>query len=136
MGVRWWQLAQGAVRPGGAVVRQVLGQYLAQVALGDDQQPAGDFAPQGPGDPFADGVRIGCLRRAGHNRDAAAGKTAPEPAVNWPARSLIRNLTPVMRGPGSVRKLPAAWVVHAPSGFAVIPARWARRVPCPVTISG
>jgi hypothetical protein len=33
-----------------------------------------------------------------------AGKTAPKLAVNWPARSLIRNLAPVVRGPGSVRK--------------------------------
>jgi hypothetical protein len=70
MSVSGCQLAQGAVRPGGAVVRQVLGQYLAQVALADDQQPAGDFAPQGRDDRFADGVRCGCLRRAGQNRDA------------------------------------------------------------------
>lgn len=60
MSVGRWQLAQGAVRPGGVVVRQVLGQYLAQVALADDQQPVEDFAPQGPDDPFADGVRFGC----------------------------------------------------------------------------
>jgi hypothetical protein len=38
-----WQLAQGAVRPGGVVVLQVFGQYLAKVALVDDQQPAGEF---------------------------------------------------------------------------------------------
>jgi hypothetical protein len=56
--VSWWQLAQGAVRPGGVVVRQALGQFLARVALADDQQRAGDFAPPGRGDRFADGVRF------------------------------------------------------------------------------
>jgi hypothetical protein len=49
--------------------------------------------------------------------------------VSWPARSLIRNLTEVGSCPGSIRKLRAACVVQAPSGFAVMPARWARRVP-------
>ena len=47
MSVGWWQLAQGAIRPGSVVVRQVLAQYLAQVALADDQQPVEDFAPPG-----------------------------------------------------------------------------------------
>jgi hypothetical protein len=34
-----WELAEGAVGPGGVVVIQVLGQDLAQVALIKDQQP-------------------------------------------------------------------------------------------------
>jgi hypothetical protein len=33
------ELSEGAVRPGGVVVLQVLGQYLAQVELAEDQQP-------------------------------------------------------------------------------------------------
>src|SRR2546429_5172560 len=35
----WWELAKGAVGPGGVVVMQVLGQDLARVALIKDQQP-------------------------------------------------------------------------------------------------
>jgi hypothetical protein len=42
-----WQLAQGAVRPGGVVVDQVFGQYPAQVLLVDDQQPVEKLAAQG-----------------------------------------------------------------------------------------
>jgi hypothetical protein len=79
MSVSWWQLAQGAVWPGGVVMRQVLAQYPAQVARADDQQPVEDFAPQGPDDPFADSVRFGCLRRAGQNPDAARQEDGVEP---------------------------------------------------------
>ena len=60
--------------------------------------------------------------------------TASKELVNWPARSLIRNLTVAARWPRSIRRLRAACVVHAPSGLAVMPARQARRVPCSMTI--
>lgn len=39
-----WELAAGAVGPGGVVVMQVLGQDLARVALIKDQQPVEEFA--------------------------------------------------------------------------------------------
>jgi hypothetical protein len=45
-----------------------------------------------------------------------AVNTAPKDLVNWPARSLIKNLTEVTRWPRSIRKLRAACVVHEPSG--------------------
>ena len=45
----------------------------------------------------------------------SAWNTASKEAVNWPARSLIRNLTGVPRSTRSIRKLRAAWVVHTPS---------------------
>ena len=43
----WRELAEGAMRPGRVVVHQVLGQYLAQVLLVDDQQPVEEFPAQG-----------------------------------------------------------------------------------------
>ena len=43
--------------------------------------------------------------------------------MNWPARSLIRNLTVATRCPRSIRRLRAACVVQEPSGFAVMPPR-------------
>jgi hypothetical protein len=64
------ELAEGAVRPGCVAVLKVSGQHLTQVVLVDDQQPAGEFPAQGAGDPFADGVRSGRLRRAGENPGA------------------------------------------------------------------
>jgi hypothetical protein len=117
------ELAEGTVRPGGVVMQQVLGQHLAQVVLIDDQQPVEKLPAQGTDDPFADRVRSGRLRRADKNLMPSAVNTASKEPVNWPARSLIRNLIEAARGPRSVRRLRAAWVVHTPLGFAVMPAR-------------
>jgi hypothetical protein len=61
-------------------------------------------------------------------------KTASKESVNCPARSRIRYRAASARCPVSIRKLRAAWVVQAPSGWAVMPARWARRVPCSMMI--
>ena len=127
----WWlsvglsrcELAEGTVRPGGVVMRHVLGQHLAQVVLVNDQQAVEDLPAQGTDHPFADGVRS--RRRGGLGRILmpAAVNTAPEEPVNWPARSLIRNLTEAVSCPRFIRKLRAAYAVHAPSGLAVMPAR-------------
>ena len=64
------ELAEGTVRPSGVVMPQVLGQHLSQVVLIDDQQLVEELPAQGADDPFADRVRSGCLRRAGHDPDA------------------------------------------------------------------
>jgi hypothetical protein len=63
-----------------------------------------------------------------------AVNTASKELVNWPARSLIRNLSEAVRWLRSIRMFRAACDVHAPSGLAVMPARRARRVPCSMTI--
>jgi hypothetical protein len=66
----WRELAEDTVRPGGAVMPQVLGQHLAQVVLIDDRQPVEDLPAQGTDHLFADGVRSRGLRWAGENPDA------------------------------------------------------------------
>jgi len=55
-GLSGWELVEGAVRPGGVVMRQVLGQYLAQVVLADDQHAVEDLAAQRADHPLADGI--------------------------------------------------------------------------------
>jgi hypothetical protein len=64
------ELPKGAVRPGGVVVGQVFGQYLAQVVLIDDQHAVEQLAAQRADHPLADGVRSGCPRRAGEDPSA------------------------------------------------------------------
>jgi hypothetical protein len=61
-------------------VPQVLGQYLSQVVLIDDQQPVGKLPAQGADGPFADGVRSWRLRRAGKNPGAFRGEHGVEGA--------------------------------------------------------
>jgi hypothetical protein len=75
-----WELAKGTVRPGRVVVHHVLGQHPAQVMLIDDQQLVEEIPAEGADDPFADGVRSGCLRRAGQNPDACRGEHGIEGA--------------------------------------------------------
>src|SRR5450432_4062595 len=64
------------------------------MVLMDDQQPVEDLAAKGTDDPFADGVRSGCLRRAGKNPDALRREdgvervselagAVPDQELNW-----------------------------------------------------
>ena len=52
------QLVKRTMRSGGVVVPQVLGQYLAQVVLADDQQPVEDLAAQRPAGIPPGSVRV------------------------------------------------------------------------------
>src|ERR1039457_1941234 len=90
--LRGWELVKGAVRPGGVVVLQVLGQDLAQVALVEDEQPAGDLAAQGAGHALADRIRLWRLRRAEKDPDTCGGENGVEK---------LRELGGAGAGPGS-----------------------------------
>jgi hypothetical protein len=50
------------------------------------------------------GISLGCGGLAGILMPSAV-KAASKELVNWPARSLVRNLAEVTRWPGSIRKL-------------------------------
>src|ERR1017187_2076215 len=93
VGLSGCELAEGTVRPGGVVVRQVLGQHLAQMMLADDQQPAGDLAAQGAMIGSQMAFALGACGGLARILMPSAVNTAPKAPVNWPARSLIRNLT-------------------------------------------
>jgi hypothetical protein len=55
----------------------------------------------------------------------SAVNTASKEPVNWPARSLIRNLTEATRCPRSIGTLRATCVVHAPScGARLLDLSW------------
>ena len=104
-GLRWrgarlsgWELVKGAVWPGGVVVLQVPGQDLAQVALVEDEQPAGDFAAQGGDHRLADRIRLGRLRRAEEDPDTCGGED----------------------GAGGLRELAGAVTDQEPGGVGVV----------------
>ena len=98
------------------------------VVLIDNQQPVEDFPAQGTDHRFADRVRSRRLRRAGENPDACREhgvEGAGELACAIPDQELDRG----RELPGVDQEIAGCCVVQAPSGFAVMPARWARRVP-------
>ena len=94
------ELAEGTVRPGCVVVQQVLSQHLAQVVLINDQQPVEDLPAQGTDHPFADRFALGACGGLVRILVPSGWSTASEESVNWPARSLIRNVTDAARWPG------------------------------------
>jgi hypothetical protein len=59
-----------AVRPGGVVVRDVLGQDVFEVAAVADQNPVEAFGPHGAYPPLRVGVRLRRPRRNFHCFDA------------------------------------------------------------------
>ncbi|SRR6266851_6281708 len=74
-------------------------------------------------DPLADGVRPGCLRRAGENPDAIRLEHGVE-GIGELTRSIPDQELDGSRALAeAIRKLRAACVVHAPSGCAVMPTR-------------
>ena len=63
----------------------------------------------------------------------AAG--AAHPAANLASRSRIRNVTPSASPPRFISRLRACRATHSPAGWAVIPARCTRPVPCSMSNS-
>jgi hypothetical protein len=121
VGLSRCELAEGTVRPGGVVMRQVFGQHPAQLVLIDDQQPAESSRRRVPMTRSQIAFALGACGGLARILIPSAWNTASKAPVNWPARSLIRNLTEAARCPRSIRTLRAACVVHAASGLAVRP---------------
>jgi hypothetical protein len=120
----WGELAEGTVRPGIVIVQQVYrsapGAGGCSLTISTRSKSSRRRVPMILSQiAFARGACGGLARIL----MPSARNTASKELVNWPARSLIRNLTEVARWPRSIRKLRAACVVHEPSGCAVMPAR-------------
>jgi hypothetical protein len=107
----WRTLAQCPVRPVRVVVIDILTEDQPQVPLVGDQHPvqalAAALAIHRSAIAFARGARTGVLMI----------RTDEE----------LETVRVIAR---FIRRLRACWVTHSPVGFAVIPARCTRRVPC------
>jgi hypothetical protein len=66
---------------------------------------------------------------------SVAVKTASNAVVNRESCFRSRNFTLVAGSAGSLSRVRAAGVVHAPVGCALTPSRCARREPCSTAIS-
>ncbi len=113
----WDELSEGTVRPGGAVVLQVLGQGPAQTVLIDHQQLVEKLPPQGPAHPsqsaFALGLRDGIFTTS----FPAPDSTASNASVNWAARSRTKNRNRAACSPRTITRFWTCCRVHAPSGW-------------------
>lgn len=111
----------GPVRAMPVVMGGVLVQGRAQVPRPGDRHPVGDLSPDGAHPALGMSVALGLRGGIFTTSIPAAGSTAPNPSVNWPARSRTRNRNRVARSPRSISRFRACCTVHAPSGWAVTP---------------
>ncbi len=93
------ELAEDTVGPGCVVVQQVFGQHPAQMVLIDDQHSVQELAAQGADNPSQIAFALAACGGLARILMPSAASTASKEPVNWPARSLIRNLTEAVRWP-------------------------------------
>jgi hypothetical protein len=110
------------------VVLDELAQHALQVSAVGDQQPVKALPSDGADESLSDGVAFGALTGVRITRMPSALNTASKTRVNLPSLSRIRNSRGLSRSGSENTKFLACWVVHAPSGFSVRPARCTRRV--------
>jgi hypothetical protein len=119
VGMSGCERAKGAARPGsGAVLENI---QSAPGAGGAHWRSATGRTARGGGLPVIVSqmaLALGACGGQARILTPPAVNTASKEVVNWPARSLIRNLTGLVRALRSITKLRAACAVHAPSEFA------------------
>ena len=126
--VSWGSLIEGAVGPVGVVVVDVVGDEAFELVLVPDDGAVEEFASQGPDPAF--GERVGDGRSDGGLEDLEAfGAEDLVEAVDELAASVTDQRPGIGESVAWRRnRLRAAWVVQAPVGLAVIPAKNTSRV--------
>lgn len=113
-------LRDAVVRPGGVVMRLVLGQDGAQVLPAEDQHAVQELAAQGAAQALADRVHPWRLDRCAQDPGAGGLKKASNEAVKFDPRSRMGNLMSSDRSPRVKARLRACCTVHSPVGLASI----------------
>ena len=126
-------LVQRSVRAVGVEVLDILAQDDVEVAWSGDQDVIEAFPAQRADDRSPIAFARGAWGGVRMIRMSAPAKTASNAVVNLLSRSRIRNRNRSARSPRSMSRLRACWVIQAPVGWAVIPARCTRRRPCSIT---
>ena len=116
-----------AVRSSGVVVLKVGGQDPLEMTAVPDQHPVQALGSCCPHEPFRISVRPRRPRRDLEYLGAGGGEDGVERAVNLVSRSRIKKRNVLAAPSSSISRLRAAWVTHAPVGWAVTPARRTRR---------
>jgi hypothetical protein len=116
------------VRAMPVVVLDVDSKDPIQVAAPDDQQPIQALGADRPHPALRDRVRVGRLDRCPQHGGALRAEHVVEGAANLASRSRSKKRTGRLRSSNASKRLRACWVTQVPSGLAVTPARWTRRV--------
>ena len=125
-------LGDALVRPGRVVMRLVLGQDGAEVALIEDQHAVEDLSAQGTDKALADRVHARRLNSGAQDPGAGGLEDGVKDDVKFDPRSRIRNLLSSNRSSRLRARLRACCTAQSPAGCAVTPPRCIRRVPCSI----
>jgi hypothetical protein len=127
---RWIRRLQSkrSVRAMPVVVLDIDPQDLLQVASPDDQQPVQAFGADRPNPTLRVSVRIGRLHRREQHLGPSERNTSSKVRQNFASRSRSKKRTRRPRSPSTSSRFRACWATQAPSGLAVTPPRWTRRV--------
>ena len=117
----------------GVVVLDVLLKHCREVARSSDQEMVEVFAAQGADEAFGDRVRPRCSDWGADDADVGAGEYGVEGRGEFAVSIADQESNRSAQSPRLIRRLRACWVIQAPVGWAVIPARCTRRWPCSIT---
>jgi hypothetical protein len=121
-------LLQGALWTTTVVVRKVLGQDLLKMTASEDEESVQTLSADGADEALGEGVRKRGSNRGLDDPDALGAEhfieAVGELRVPVTDEELDRSWT---LGQDEIR-LRVCWVTHAPTGLAVTPERWTRRV--------
>jgi hypothetical protein len=135
LGLGRCEVRRSAVWPRCLEMMQADREDPAYVVFVDDQDPVEQFRRSVPISRSQIAFARGALGGRVRIRMPSAAKTASNVLVNRESRTRKRKLMVVTRSPRFIRRFHTAWVVHAPVGCTVTPARCARREPCSTAIS-
>jgi hypothetical protein len=110
------------------VMSGVLAEDGSQVPFVVNQYPVGALGPDGAYPPLGIAVRPRRPRRDLDDLDASGGENLVKGAGDFASRSRMRNRNAATLSPRSISRLRACCAVQAPSGRAVTPRIWTRRV--------
>src|SRR5919198_366906 len=127
-GRMWRSEPERPMRPMHVVVLEVDAQHLLQVEASDDQQPVQALGADRADPALREGVGVGAWTGVSTTSAPSQRKTSSNARQNLASRSRSTNWTRRPRSPSTSSRLRACWATQAPSGLAVTPARWTRRV--------
>jgi hypothetical protein len=113
------------------VVLDVGAEDSLEMAAVEDQEPVEALGTDGADEALGDGIRFGRSDWRAEDPDSLAAEDLVEGAGVLAVTVAIRK-----RIRCSAKKRPrlrACWVTQLPSGLAVQPPRWTRRLPCSMT---
>jgi len=132
-GSKWRSLPQGAVRAVAVAMINVLANNTLQLPTSKDQHPVQHLTPNRADPPLRVGVRLGRPHRRAQHPDPFSDEDRVERGGELRVPIAEQEPKRPRRPASSMSRLRACCVTHSPTGCAVTPSTWTRRVATSIT---